>query len=237
MNGNAFAQNDLGTYYAKGLGVKQSFQTAAQWYQMAADQGDALAQYSLGLAYSLGRGVTNDPSKAIFWLKRSADQDLPEAMLALGDIYLTGRSGITNKLGIRIDLNESLKWFKMALKHGRVESLNSIGYIYEHGAADFPSDLNQSLQCYREAAEKNDGLGQLNLGRMYQQGFGVKKNPVEAYKWFYLAKQNGQLNGDHYIMELEGRLRPNCLSGITPDQITEAIRQADEFKESLTTKK
>ena len=44
--GNAKAQNDLGTKYAVGLGVPQDDAQAVVWYRKAAEQGDARAQDS-----------------------------------------------------------------------------------------------------------------------------------------------------------------------------------------------
>ena len=55
--GNAQAQNSLGTYYEVGRGVAQDDRQAAAWYRKAAEQGHADAQYYLGNMYEGGRGV------------------------------------------------------------------------------------------------------------------------------------------------------------------------------------
>jgi TPR repeat protein len=47
--GNADAQNNLGTMYANGKGVLKDDKQAASWYQKAAEQENAGAQYNLGL--------------------------------------------------------------------------------------------------------------------------------------------------------------------------------------------
>ncbi|MDP7426472.1 MAG: sel1 repeat family protein, partial [Rhodospirillales bacterium] len=43
--GDADAQNNLGSMYDQGQGVLQDYKTALKWYTLAAEQGDADAQY------------------------------------------------------------------------------------------------------------------------------------------------------------------------------------------------
>ena len=81
--GDADAQNNLGTMYAKGQGVPQDDTEAAKWFRRAADQGDADAQYNLGNMYAEGRGVPQDYTLAYTWLNLSAAagvQDAPNAL-------------------------------------------------------------------------------------------------------------------------------------------------------------
>jgi hypothetical protein len=150
--------------------------------------------------------------------------------MVLGDIYLNGREGIP------IDYKESAKWFQKAAAQGRVDALAYLGLIYEHGGTGVPLDIGRAVKFYREAAEKNDALGQMSLGRMYQDGSGVDMDLVEAYKWFYLANRNGEKIADHYLNLLNGT---SVLAGkalLTPEQIKEAVRRAKEFQKSFADK-
>ena len=52
--GNAEAQSDLGYRYENGDGVKQSYQEAAKWYTLAAEQGENNAQNNLAIMYEWG---------------------------------------------------------------------------------------------------------------------------------------------------------------------------------------
>ena len=52
----------------------------------------------------------------------------------------------------------------------------------------------QTVQWYLSAAKKGDARAQLNLGYLYQHGFGVAKNDHEALKWYRLAVAQGQYN-------------------------------------------
>ena len=47
--GNSVAQSCLGALYYNGLGVEQSYEKAAKYYRLAADQGEVYSQYNLGM--------------------------------------------------------------------------------------------------------------------------------------------------------------------------------------------
>ena len=74
-----YAQMDMGEKYYKGLGVIQDYTKAAQWYQLAANQGYAHGQYELGLLYKNGHGVEQSDIQAHLWLNLSAAQGWPGA--------------------------------------------------------------------------------------------------------------------------------------------------------------
>ena len=74
QGGAAWAQADLGTAYELGISLKQDYERAAYWYQLAATSGYAGAQTNLGVMYANGDGVPADVQKAIFWLNKAAAQ-------------------------------------------------------------------------------------------------------------------------------------------------------------------
>ena len=72
--GDAFAQLQLGSMYADGLGVAMNYVEAVKWFKLAADQGNASAQYLLGDMYVNGHGVPQNYLKAYVWFSLSAAQ-------------------------------------------------------------------------------------------------------------------------------------------------------------------
>ena len=58
--GDAYAQNNLGSMYEFGHGVPQDNKTAVKWYRLAAEQGHPVPQFNLGVMYREGRGVPQD---------------------------------------------------------------------------------------------------------------------------------------------------------------------------------
>ena len=70
--GDAHAQNRLGTMYGSGEGVKQDYSEAMQWFKLAADQNYAKAQNNLGAMYFEGQGVTKDYVMAYVWFSKAS---------------------------------------------------------------------------------------------------------------------------------------------------------------------
>ncbi|MDG6894210.1 tetratricopeptide repeat protein [Volucribacter amazonae] len=71
--GNNYAQLLLGSRYKEGLGVKQDYVQAVEWYRKAAEQGNIKAQYNLGIMYAQGQGVKQDLTQAKKWWKKACD--------------------------------------------------------------------------------------------------------------------------------------------------------------------
>lgn len=68
------AQNNMGCFYFKGIGVDKDLEEAAKWFAKGAKGGDTNAQANLGFCYMTGQGVAYNPSLAIKWWKKAADQ-------------------------------------------------------------------------------------------------------------------------------------------------------------------
>ena len=74
MQGEAWAQFNIGVMYAHGKGVPEIDTEAARWYRKAAEQGDADAQSNLGGMYAFGRGVPENSIKAYVWWSMAKTQ-------------------------------------------------------------------------------------------------------------------------------------------------------------------
>lgn len=117
--GNANAQNLVGTMYFFGQGVNADKSQAARWYKKAAKQGLAEAQYNLGNMYRVGWGldparpelIKPDIRKAIRWYRKAAKAGDVLAQRALGDIYSLGHD-------VPKDIAKAVRWYKMAADQG-----------------------------------------------------------------------------------------------------------------------
>jgi TPR repeat protein len=78
--GDAEAQAGLAYLYFKGLGVRQSYDVAAQWYARSAEQGQPSAQFFLGSMYFYGDGVNRDLVLAFAWCELAQGNGEPEAL-------------------------------------------------------------------------------------------------------------------------------------------------------------
>jgi len=89
--GDAVAQNNLGSMYDVGEGVTEDDAEAVKWYRKAADQGHVSAQYRLGYMYEEGQGVPQDYAEAAKWYRKAADQGYAYAQGNLGLMYQNGQ--------------------------------------------------------------------------------------------------------------------------------------------------
>lgn len=107
--GDDHSQFLLGTMYFNGDGVDKNWQTAAQWFRKAAEQGNFRAQTLLGALLMEDRfGIKHDYAEAIKWSKKAAEHDLGAAF----NLGLLSSRG----LGVPQDYAEAYFWFSLAAK-------------------------------------------------------------------------------------------------------------------------
>lgn len=73
---------------------------------------------------------------------------------------------------------------------GHVDAMVVYGRMAEAGEG-VEYNPEEAFKFYRMAADKGDGLGQLQLGCLYQRGLGTNKNESEALRLFMLAADQG----------------------------------------------
>ena len=105
--GDAVAQNDLGSRYYAGRGVERDDAEAARWIRLAAAQGYAPAQYNLGLLHFRNRGVAGNDAEAARWYRAAAEQGYPPAQAGLGYLYIYGA-------GVEADHVLAFMWLELA---------------------------------------------------------------------------------------------------------------------------
>ena len=79
--GDVEAQFHLGQIFERGLGLAPDYESAAAWYQRAAEQEHGPSQVSLGHLYEEGLGVEADEVAALNWYRRAAG--LAESLVVL----------------------------------------------------------------------------------------------------------------------------------------------------------
>jgi uncharacterized protein len=77
--GDAEAQQGVGTLYRDGLGVPHDYMQAMGWFRKAADQNYALAQAKIGGMYLEGLGVAEDHKQDLTWYRKAARQGVPQS--------------------------------------------------------------------------------------------------------------------------------------------------------------
>lgn len=79
----------------------------------------------------------------------------------------------------------------------------------------------EALAWYRKAAEQGDVEAQARLGVCFDEGIGVMKDPIEAYKWFNLSAAQGN--------KKTAQWRDSLARSMTRDQVAEAQHCSTEF--------
>lgn len=106
-SGNQQAQFYLAKRYQKGLGVKQDYDKAIQWYTEAAKQNIAPAQLNLAFMYIRGEGVKPNAEKARHWLEKAA---------RLGDNRASYTLAMLEEKEKK--LVDAYKWYDLAARDG-----------------------------------------------------------------------------------------------------------------------
>jgi hypothetical protein len=145
---------------------------------------------------------------------KKAQQGDASSQMWLGCAYEQGWLGATN-------FPEALKWFKRAAEKGNPDAQTSLGQMYAAGEG-VTENYALAAKWYRRAAEHvpdldGAGQGRNNLGLLYMYGDGVPQSYVHAFMWFSLVSESN----------------PNlrlAKEQMTPDQIREAERLAEQWK-------
>lgn len=124
-----------------------------------------------------------DAERARALLKKAADVGYVEAQYRLGRLYAEG-------IGVQQDYFRAAEWLKLAANVGHLPDAEfRLGEMYFRGKG-VPQSYSDALDLYHRAAEQGHPVAQFLLGIMYGQGWGVRQDLVEAYKWLTLALAN-----------------------------------------------
>jgi TPR repeat protein len=133
QQGNADAQQLVGSMYANGEGVAQDKARAAYWFSLAAEQRNVDAQFALGIMYRDGASVPKDRGLAMAWLRRAAEGQHSEACNALGELYMGAATSAERQ--------DATIWFERAALMGNGTAQYNLGVLYALGRGVEQSDV------------------------------------------------------------------------------------------------
>jgi TPR repeat protein len=158
---------------------------------------------------------SGDYKAAFEKMKALAEKGSNPAQFTLGVMYENGQ-------GVARDYKEAVKWYRSAADKGYAEAQFNLGGMYLKGIGVL-QDNREAAKWLKMAAEQGHDKAQNNLGGMYFQGKGVIQDLVQAHMWANLAVINGNGNAVKGRETIEAQM--------SPDQITEANRLANEWME------
>jgi TPR repeat protein len=206
-----YAEGQTGVCYYNGTGVAQNHETAFNWFVRAGQAGLADGRVSVADMLDRGDGHNQDSAAAVAWYRPAAEQ---------GDVYAMTELGIHLRLGTGVAKNEAeaMQWFAKAAQTGYVPAETSLAVGYENGLAQGRPDYQQAAYWFNKAADQDDGYALLNLGVMYEKGWGVPQNLLRAKQLY--ARAAGSSNtavanlGKQYFSDIPVSAAP----GRTPER-------------------
>ena len=233
--GDVLAQSELGIRLYSGNGVKPNYREAVKWLTLASDAGDAEATCVLGSCLLYGRGIEQNPRRAMLMFEKAAEKGCPEAHVELGDLlsrppdgwkpdydraiqhYLKAGelgdsdayayAGMVYEHIVPSNDDEAYKCYCKAYDLGSKRVLSCLGACYEFGIG-CEQDMDKAMELFRRGAEMGDGLSQMSLAEIYDEGRGgVEQDPKEALRLYREASKNGIDEADEMVKDLEEYFR------------------------------
>lgn len=194
----------IGQMYQQGVGVPRDLSVAASWFE----KGDAISHWLLGQMYQK-QDELDDLKLAVFWLERAATAGHLNAQVDLSYLYYnlvqfshlpefdSGRAGASELIAdlenrYRILGDAAVKassGAEMATGPALPRIQAVLGLAYSKGLG-VTIDYEKAYGFLRFAANNNDVWGQWGLGQLYENGYFVEKNEVEARQLFQLAAED-----------------------------------------------
>ncbi len=197
----------LGDLYLYGQGTKRDTKEAIAWYTKLAEarldqshyvrfnpkspnRGSSRVQAQMKLAriYMTGFDVPKDPKEARHWYKAADDLDFIPARYVLGRMYQSGYGGEKN-------IKQAVKLYSDAAEYGYVPAQYALANLYFSGD-EIAQDFTAAFEWYQQVAfnpyvTNKKPYAQFFLAKMYDQGQGVKGDPVRAFAFYKLAAVAG----------------------------------------------
>ncbi len=193
--GDPDALYGMGVLYEDGMGTKQDYVLARQYYLLAAEKNMPNAYFRLGVLYENGLGTVTSNYTAAKYYRKAADLGLTEAMLWLGEQYLDGN---------RLTQSDRLafNYFRMAWDWDDPQGACRLADLYLEGRGTDRS-VQTAAELYQKAAEAGWGPAAEALGDLYCDESSGIANLGEAAKYYRMAIELGQDTAQEKLARLQ----------------------------------
>lgn len=165
--------------------------------QPLAEAGDAQAQFDLGSLYYYGPKVEyagglqlmpKPPSKtnrieAEKWWRKSGEQGNQAAIFELAKFVYTvqlSKAPLAEK-------KERIDWWKHLAEQGNLVAQDFLAFAYSEGNLGVDKDMAEAVNWWKKSAAQGSLEAMRALYSAYCRGSGVKKDKVEADRWYAAA--------------------------------------------------
>jgi hypothetical protein len=218
---------NVGTAYFNGDGVGINDELAYAWFGLAAQGGDpngkdalqrmerehspvwiAFARFKMAEMLERGDGVSPDVNRAKTLYETIAASNIPEdgirsdAQLRIAQMYMDGR-------GVARDFQIARNHCEFAAKLNSMSGWLCLGKFAEDGVVG-PPDYKQAARYYEQAAKYAYGPSLMALGKLCENGMGVKQDKVRALALYLI-----------------GEARMNPLQNLASERISSTMRDSE----------
>ena len=227
LAGHPDAMLALARLYETGCGVNQSYVLAESFYRRAMAAGNMEAQCALAELYWSGPPEIANGAEAFRLFSLAAEAEFPRGYSGLGCLYehgwdlhapdperarqyyriaaALGDSAAMVNLGDLLMAEkpeEALQLYHQAAKLNFAPAWHRLGLRFFNGAEGAPPDYAAAKQCFEQAARGGNASSWINLGIMYELGYGTAVNPAMAEKCYRQAREMGHAEAEKRLREL-----------------------------------
>ncbi|GLR51359.1 sel1 repeat family protein [Shinella yambaruensis] len=218
--GDPAAQTLVAEVLDRGLGVKRNREQAMFWYEQAANGGDPTGMFKYAIllmersrskedrakadelmkkSADLGNAsaqfnyaqvlVADSPGEkglraALPYYEKSAEQGIADAQYAVSQIYVSLKGLPEEKT------RRAREWLLRAARAGFDTAQLDLGMWLVNGTGG-ERDYEAGFNWLKRAAGGGNAVAQSKLAQLYIHAIGTRPDPVEAAKWFVLARRAG----------------------------------------------
>lgn len=117
-------------------------------------------------------------------------------------------------------------------ENGDSDSQLTLAIAYRDGTDGLPQNYKMARDWFGKSAIRKNAMAQLNLGKIYENGYGVPIDYVKAHMWYNLAVATfSSQNTDSHSLKYSYDLREALLLKMNSEQLSEAHQLAHEWFE------
>lgn len=117
-----------------------------------------------------------------------ADEGNAAAQFCVGRLYANG-------FGVDMNDEKALHWYGAAADQGHPEAQYNLGVMNANGWGVEMND-DKAADYYRQAAVQGFVPAVMSLAEICHRGMGVKEDVVDAYAWYIVAAQLGNMDAE-----------------------------------------
>lgn len=167
--------------------------------------------------------VLRDDERAMDLLRKAANKGFTPAQVQIGLMYFQGN-------GVQQNNHRAVEWFRLATRlSNNPDAHFYVGEAYFRGLG-LPQDYGASVPHYQKAAVGGHKIAQYIIGTMYEAGWGVRQDLVQAWLWLMQAKPAAEKIAAHEIGYDVNRAIERVEDGMNHSQIEIAREKLKALK-------